>query len=51
MQIGVVLQYKWEVYCWASLSSRLRSQKGTSSTNGGRVAVQIGDVPQYFLGY
>ena len=28
VQMGVVLQYKWEVCCWVSLSSRLRSQKG-----------------------
>ena len=28
VQMGGVLQYKWEVYCWVSLSSRLRSQEG-----------------------
>ena len=44
-QMGGVLPYKWEaycstngeVYCWASLSSRLRSQEGP--------AIQMGGVP------
>ena len=39
--MGGVLQYKWEVYCWVSLSSRLRSQEGT--------AIQIGRVLPYKL--
>ena len=37
--MGGVLQYEWEVYCWVSLSSRLRSQEGT--------AIQMGDVLPY----
>ena len=36
-----VLPYKWEAYCWASLSSRLRNQEGT--------AIQMGDVLPYKL--
>ena len=44
VHIGGVLQYKWEVYCWVSLSSRLRSQEGAA-----RIAVQIGGILQYFL--
>ena len=39
--MGGVLQYKWEFYCWVSLSSRLRSQEGT--------AIQMGDVLPYTL--
>ena len=41
VQIGGVLQYKWEVYCWVSLSSRLRSQA--------RPAIQMGGVLPYKL--
>ena len=48
VQMGGVLQYKWEAYCWVSPSSRLRSQE-SSDTNGGRTAVQIGGVLPYFL--
>ena len=43
--MGGILPYKWEVhcnakflwevYCWASLSSRLRSQEGTAIQMGG----------------
>ena len=33
--MGGGLQYKWEVHCWISLSSRFRSQKGTSIQMGG----------------
>ena len=32
--MGGVLQYKWEVYCWASLSSKLRSQEGPAIQMG-----------------
>ena len=28
--VGGVLQYRWEMYCWASISSRLRTQEGTA---------------------
>ena len=41
VQMGGVLQYKWEVYCWVSLSSRLRSQEGP--------AIQMGGVLPYKL--
>ena len=41
VQMGGALQYKWEVYCWASLSSKLRSQEGT--------AIQMGGVLPYKL--
>ena len=41
VQMGGVLQYKWEVYCWVSLSSKLRSQEGT--------AIQMGGVLPYIL--
>ena len=30
VQIRGVLQYKWEVYCWVSLSSKFRSKQGTT---------------------
>ena len=36
------MQYKWELYCWVSLSSRLRSQEGP--------AIQMGGVLPYKLG-
>ena len=39
--MGGVLQYKWELYCWGSPSSRLRSQEGA--------AIQMGDVLPYTL--
>ena len=48
VQMGGVLQYKWEVYCRVSLSSKVRSQEARD-TNGGRTAVQIGGVLPYFL--
>ena len=38
IQMGGVLQYKWEVYCWVSLSSKEskpRSQEGTAIRMGG----------------
>ena len=35
VQMGGVLPYKWEVYCWVSLSSRLRSQEGPAIQMGG----------------
>ena len=41
VQMGGVLQYKWEVYCWVSLSSRLLSQEGP--------AIQMGGVLPYKL--
>ena len=41
VQMGGVLQYKWEVYCWVALSSRLRRQEGT--------AIQMGNVLPYKL--
>ena len=41
VQMGGVLQYKWEVYWWVSLSSRLRSQE--------RPAIQMGGVLPYKL--
>ena len=34
VQMGGVLQYKWEVYCWVSLSSSLRSQEGATIQMG-----------------
>ena len=40
--MGGVLHYKWEVYCWASLSPNLRSQEGP--------AIQMGGVLPYKLG-
>ena len=39
--MGGVPQYKWEVYCWASLASRLRRQEG--------LAIQMGGVLPYKL--
>ena len=48
VQMGGVLKYKWEVYSWVSLCSRLRRQEGTAIQMGG-TAVQIGGVLQYFL--
>ena len=41
VQMGGVLQCKWEVYCWVSLSWRLGSQGGT--------AIQMGGVLPYKL--
>ena len=43
VQMGGVLQYKWEAYChlWVSLSSKLRSQEST--------AIQMGGVLPYKL--
>ena len=41
VQMGGVLQYKWEVCCWVSLSSRLRSQEGP--------AIQMGVLLPYKL--
>ena len=41
VQMGGVLQYKWEAYCRASLSSKLRSQEST--------AIQMGGVLPYKL--
>ena len=35
VRMGGVLPYKWEVYCWASLCSRLGSQEGTAIQMGG----------------
>ena len=39
VQMGGVLQYKWEAYCRLSLSSKLRSQESTAIQMGGRIAV------------
>ena len=39
--MGGLLPYKWEAYCWVSLSSRLRSQEGP--------AIQMGGVLPYKL--
>ena len=41
VQMGGVLQYKWEAYCSVSLSSKLRSQEST--------AIQMGGVLPYKL--
>ena len=41
VQMGGVLQYKWEAYCRVSLSSKLRSQENT--------AIQMGGVLPYKL--
>ena len=41
IQMGGVLQYRWEVYCWASLPSRIRREEGT--------AIQMGGVLPYKL--
>ena len=41
VQMEGVLQYKWEVYCWVSPSSRLRNQEGP--------AIQMGGVLPYRL--
>ena len=41
VQMGGVLQYKWEAYCGHSLSSKLRSQES--------VAIQMGGVLPYKL--
>ena len=35
VQMGGVLQYKWEAYCRVSLSSKLRSQESTAIQMGG----------------
>ena len=47
--MGGVLPYKWEAYSWVALYPRLGSQEGTAIQMGGRTAVQIGGVLQYFL--
>ena len=39
VQMGGVLQYKWEVYCWVSLSSRLRRLSGSWSSSRGSLVV------------
>ena len=49
VQIGGALQYKLEMYCGVSLSSKLRSQQRHSVANGARTAVQIGGVLQTIL--
>ena len=41
VQMGGVLQYKWEAYCRVSLSSKLRSQES--------MAIQMGGVLPYKL--
>ena len=41
VQMGGVLQYKWEVYCWLSLSSRLTSQGGTTIRMGAILPYQL----------
>ena len=41
VQMGGVLQYKWEVHCGVSLSSKLRNQEST--------AIQMGGVLPYKL--
>ena len=41
VQMGGVLQYKWEAYCRVSLSPKLRSQEST--------AIQMGGVLPYKL--
>ena len=49
--VQMVLQYRWEVYCWVSLSSRLRSQEGKAIQTGpvlpykGRVPMTSGVAP------
>ena len=40
--MGGVLQYKWELYCWVSLSSRLRSQEGPAIQMGGALPYNWG---------
>ena len=45
MQMGGILQYKWEVYCWASLSSSLGSQEGPAIQMGGGCAAVLSSRP------
>ena len=35
VQVGGVLPYKWEVYCWVAQSSRVTSKEGTAMQMGG----------------
>ena len=48
VQMGGVLQYKWEVYCGVSLSSRHRSQQGTALHMGGALWYKLEVYCQYF---
>ena len=48
VQMGGVLQYKWEAYCRVPFLRSLKARK-YGDTNGGRTAVQIGGVLPYFL--
>ena len=41
VQMGGVLPHEWEVYCWASLSSKLRSQEGTAIHMGGVLPYKV----------
>ena len=49
VQIGGVLRCKLEVYCGVSLSSRLRSQRGTALQMGGVLRYKLEVYCQYFL--
>ena len=46
--MGGVLRYKLEVYCGVSLSSRLRSQRGTALQMGGVLRYKLEVYCQYF---
>ena len=48
VQMGGVLRYIWEVYCGVSLSSRLRSQRGTALQMGGVLRYKLEVYCQYF---
>ena len=44
------MQYKLEVYCGVSLSSRLKSQRGTALQMGGVLWYKLEVYHQYFSG-
>ena len=52
VQMGGVLQYKWEAYCRVSLSSKLRSQQSTVIQMGGVLPYKLEAYPltqNYYL--
>ena len=49
VQMGGVLQYKWEAYCRDSLSSKLRSQESTAIQMGGVLPYKLEVLLPYFL--
>ena len=49
VQMGGALRYKWEVYCWVCLSSKLRSVEGTAIKMGSVLPYKLEGVLQYFL--